>query len=203
MKIVEYVQLSKSSLHHKREIPLAGISLLYEPIYGLCPQGAKSLMELKKREIILAMISLFHLGIKKEDNRLFPPPRSSFFAIFLIIFDGDLEKGKFCPLGYDIIEVKEGETMQENMKKTIIVHVLKVLYNYTSYDYPATQTSITVYLNEIGIPCTRKTVGRNIKYLIECGLPIKRKHSRQGGYYYDFENDRFFVRKAIQQEAEK
>ena len=29
------------------------------------------------------------------------------------------------------------------------------------------------------------------------GLPIKRKYSKNGGYYYDFENDTFFVRKKI------
>jgi len=26
-------------------------------------------------------------------------------------------------------------------------------------------------------------------------LPIKRKHCKNGGYYYDFENDTFFVRR--------
>lgn len=80
------------------------------------------------------------------------------------------------------------------LKKTIIVHVLKVLYNYTSFDYPATQTAIVNYLNDIGIQCTRKTVGRNLKYLIDSGLPIKRKHCKNGGYYYDFDHDSFFVR---------
>lgn len=87
--------------------------------------------------------------------------------------------------------------MQTNLKKIIIVHILRVLYNYTSFDYPATQTSIAKYLNDINIPCTRKTVGRNLKYLIDSGLPIKRKHCKNGGYYYDFENDIFFIRTKI------
>lgn len=82
-------------------------------------------------------------------------------------------------------------------KKLTIIHVLKVLYSYTSVDFPATQTSIANYLNDIGISCTRKTVGRNLRYLIDCGVPIKRKHNKNGGYYYDFENDTFFVRKSI------
>ena len=84
--------------------------------------------------------------------------------------------------------------MQTNLKKTIIVYILRILYNYTSADYPVTQTNIVNYLNDIDIPCTRKTVGRNLKYLIDIGLPIKRKSSKNGGYYYDFENDNFFVR---------
>ena len=84
--------------------------------------------------------------------------------------------------------------METTLKKTIIVHILRELYNYTSYDYPVTQTTIVNYLNDIDIPCSRKTVGRNLKYLMLCGLPIKRKHCKNGGYYYDFENDNFFIR---------
>ena len=85
--------------------------------------------------------------------------------------------------------------MEKSKKKQIIVYILRVLYNYTSSEYPVSQTSIANYLNDIGIQCDRKTVGRNLNYLIECGLPIKRKGSKSGGYYYDFENDAFFVRK--------
>ena len=84
--------------------------------------------------------------------------------------------------------------MQINQKKTIILHILRVLYNYTSFDYPVTQTAIAEYLNDIDICCNRKTVGRNLKYLIDSGLPIKRKQCKNGGYYYDIENDTFFVR---------
>ena len=85
--------------------------------------------------------------------------------------------------------------MNTATKKTIIVQILKILYNYTSFEHPATQTSIANYLNDIDIPCSRKTVGRNLKYLIDCGVPIKRKSSKSGGYYYDFDSDNFFVRK--------
>lgn len=81
-----------------------------------------------------------------------------------------------------------------NDKKTTIIYVLRILHNYSSFEYPVTQTSIAIYLNDIGISCTRKTVGRHLKCLTDCGLPIKRKHSKNGGYYYDFENDSFFVR---------
>ena len=85
--------------------------------------------------------------------------------------------------------------MQAEIKKTIIVHILRILYNYTSFDYPVTQTELVNYLTDIDIPCTRKTVGRNLKYLIDCGVPIKRKYCKNGGYYYDVANDNFFVRK--------
>lgn len=79
-------------------------------------------------------------------------------------------------------------------KKLTIIHILRVLYNYTSAEFPATQTAIVNYLNDIDISCSRKTVGRNIKYLIGCGVPIKRKCAKNGGYYYDFENDTFFCK---------
>ena len=92
--------------------------------------------------------------------------------------------------------------MLQNSKKVIIVHILKILYNYTSFAYPATQTTIVNYLNDIDIPCSRKTVGRNIKYLVDIGVPIKRKFSKNGGYYYDFENDSFFTRMNIHEEIQ-
>lgn len=88
--------------------------------------------------------------------------------------------------------------MIKNSTKVIPIHILRVLYNYTSVEYPATQTALVNYLNDLGVPCTRKTVGRNLKYLIENGVPIKRKCCRNGGYYYDFENDTFLVRKGIE-----
>lgn len=90
--------------------------------------------------------------------------------------------------------------MQRNLKKTIIVHILRVLYSYTAPDFPATQTNIVNYLNDIDVPCTRKTVGRNLKYLIDSGAPIKRKRGKSGGYYYDFENDTFLKRTNVVKE---
>ena len=83
---------------------------------------------------------------------------------------------------------------QKKHVKTIIVHVLKVLYSFTTPQHSVTQTAIVHYLNDIGIPCCRKTVKRNIEYLIGMGIPIRRKEGRNGGYYYDHENDKFFVR---------
>lgn len=87
--------------------------------------------------------------------------------------------------------------MDKIAKKTIIVHILKVLYCFTTVDYPATQTQIADYLNDIDIPCDRKTVGRNIKYLVDMGLPIFERRGLKRGYYYDTENDNFFIKKGI------
>lgn len=93
--------------------------------------------------------------------------------------------------------------MHANHKKTIIIFILKILYTYTSYEYPATQTAIVTFLNDIGIECSRKTVGRNLRYLIQMGLPIKRRNCKNGGYYYDIEHDNFFVRSKFYEKSEE
>ena len=67
-------------------------------------------------------------------------------------------------------------------KKVIILYVLNILKALSSAENPVTQTAISNYLNDIDVPCDRKTVGRNIKYLSEFGYPIKRIGS---GYYLD------------------
>ena len=72
---------------------------------------------------------------------------------------------------------------QKNIaKKVIILYVLNVLRVASSIDTPVTQTTICNYLNDISIPCDRKTVGRNIQYLCDFGYPIKRVGK---GYYLD------------------
>ena len=67
--------------------------------------------------------------------------------------------------------------------KTIVLYVLNVIKLYASAEYPVSQTAICNYLNEIGIPCDRKTVGRNVRYLQEFGYPIRRILGK--GYYLD------------------
>ena len=66
-------------------------------------------------------------------------------------------------------------------KKVIILYVLNILKMYSSPSTPVTQSAICTYLNDVGIVCDRKTVGRNIRYLTEFGYPIKRVNGR--GYY--------------------
>lgn len=68
-------------------------------------------------------------------------------------------------------------------KKTIILYVLKMLQEGSSAEKPITQTSIAKVLNSIGVPCERRTIGRNIDYLIEFGFPIKK--IKGGGCYMD------------------
>ena len=68
-------------------------------------------------------------------------------------------------------------------KKTIILYVLKMLYQGSSKDKPVTILSMTKVLNSLGVPCDRRTVSRNIDYLIEFGLPIVK--IKGGGCYYD------------------
>ena len=66
-------------------------------------------------------------------------------------------------------------------KKTIILYVLNVIKVYASAEHPVSQTAICNYLNEIGVYCDRKTVGRNIEYLKEFGYPIEKVTGR--GFY--------------------
>ena len=67
-------------------------------------------------------------------------------------------------------------------KKVTIVYVLNIL-RHTSKDRPVSQTMISDYLNEKGIICNRRTVGRNIGYLQTIGYPIYKAGNK--GYYLD------------------
>ena len=78
-------------------------------------------------------------------------------------------------------------------KKTVILYVFKVLYCYTSREHTVTQTQITTCLNDLGIPCDRKTIGRNIGYLIGAGFPVRRVEGKIPGYYYDRKRNDFFA----------
>lgn len=71
-------------------------------------------------------------------------------------------------------------------KKTIILYVLALLQKGSSKEHPITQTVMAKYLNSKGISCDRKTIGRNIDYLIEFGYPIVK--IKGGGCYLDKEN---------------
>ena len=107
----------------------------------------------------------------------------------------------FCPLRCGTIYIedykKEREKMMESAKKTVIVYILRIMYNFTSEEFPVTQTSIVTFLRDNDIECSRKTVGRNLKYLMDIGVPIKRRQEKNGGYYYDVEEDDFFKRSPI------
>ena len=68
-------------------------------------------------------------------------------------------------------------------KKTLILYVLKMLYQGSSKEKPITITGMTKVINSFDIPCDRRTVSRNVDYLIEFGLPVVKL--RGGGCYYD------------------
>ena len=72
---------------------------------------------------------------------------------------------------------------KEIAKKTIILYVLKMLEQGSSKEKPITITNMTKVLNSIGVSCDRKTVGRNVDYLIEFGYKITKLP--RGGCYLE------------------
>ena len=77
-------------------------------------------------------------------------------------------------------------------KKTIILYIFKLLYKGSSYEPPITTAQMTNVLNSMGVECSQRTVGRNIQYLIDFGLPVIKKKGNKGGYFYLKERDIFF-----------
>ena len=67
-------------------------------------------------------------------------------------------------------------------KKTIILYVLDMLEKGSSKEKPITLTQMTRVLNSMGIACERRTIGRNVDYLIEYGKPIVK--IKGGGCYW-------------------
>lgn len=71
-------------------------------------------------------------------------------------------------------------------KKTIILYVLKMLEDYPEHNKPITYTDMAQTLKAMGIQCDRKTVGRNVDYLLEFGCPIVKL--KGSGCYLDKSN---------------
>jgi biotin operon repressor len=83
-------------------------------------------------------------------------------------------------------ELRFMENSKDNpTKKIIILYVLNILKLYSSRESLVSQSAICTFLNDVGVLCDRKTVGRNIKYLCEFGYPIKRVNGK--GYFLDKE----------------
>lgn len=82
-------------------------------------------------------------------------------------------------------EEKEAKTMIA--KKSIILYVKLMLEIESSKENPMTATAISAVLASFGLNCDRKTVGRNIDYLIEFGYPIVKVPGK--GCYMDGELD--------------
>ena len=69
--------------------------------------------------------------------------------------------------------------------KTIILHIFAVLQKYTSREHQVSFNDIATFLEGKGKSCDRKTVARNVDYLIEDGFPIVK--TGDGKCYYDRE----------------
>ena len=87
------------------------------------------------------------------------------------------------------------EDKKKIAKKTIILYVLNVIKLYSSKEYPVSQTAICEYLNEIHVPCDRKTIGRNITYLQDFGYPIEKIDGK--GYYLNSDKMKNIKKKII------
>ncbi len=78
----------------------------------------------------------------------------------------------------------------ETNKKLIILYVLEVLKEYSDETHPLTHTDIINKIQNIyGMTCERKSIGRNIDYLIDFGYEIV-KQGNSGSYLLsrDFES---------------
>ena len=68
-------------------------------------------------------------------------------------------------------------------KRLIILYILDLLEQGTSITRPFSITRITSALNKLGVECERRTVSRNVNYLIAYGKPIVKL--KNGKVYYD------------------
>ena len=79
-------------------------------------------------------------------------------------------------------------------KKALIILILRLIENETDKYTVLSQTKIANIISEV-MPCDRKTVGRNIQFLIDCGYPIIK--TRQGVYmdrrYFSIEEKDFIL----------
>ena len=67
-------------------------------------------------------------------------------------------------------------------KKQIILLVLNELNANSDENHPLTQTQIAKNISGEKFVCDRKTVCRNIKFLIDMGYPIIKKEKNKGFY---------------------
>jgi len=66
-------------------------------------------------------------------------------------------------------------------KKHNIILILKILESSSDKNNPLTQIKIAEIISQV-YPCDRKTVGRNIGFLIKLGYPIVKTNK---GFYLD------------------
>ena len=68
------------------------------------------------------------------------------------------------------------------MKKHLIVLILRILETHSDVNHPLSQIKIASMISDAEYPCDRKTVGRNIRDLVELGYPIVKTPK---GFYMD------------------
>lgn len=67
--------------------------------------------------------------------------------------------------------------------KTIIIYILLILQTYTSKEHPVSYSELAAYLRSKGKPCDRKTVARNVDYLIADNFSVFK--TAGGKCFYD------------------
>ena len=90
-------------------------------------------------------------------------------------------EGDIC--NYIPNEIERSFLIMES-KKQLILLILNELNVNSDEDHPITQSQIAKNISGEKYLCDRKTVLRNIKFLMDMGYPI-RKHEKQHGFYMD------------------
>ena len=75
------------------------------------------------------------------------------------------------------------QIINKKNKRLIILYISDLLEQGTSITKPFSITRITNALNKLGVECERRTVSRNVNYLIAYGKPIVKL--KNGKVYYD------------------
>ena len=83
---------------------------------------------------------------------------------------------------YITIRLKGIEKMES--KKQLILLILNELNANSDENNPLSQAQIAKNISGEKFLCDRKTVCRNIKFLMDMGYPI-RKHEKRSGFYMD------------------
>lgn len=97
--------------------------------------------------------------------------------------------GQYCLYQIGIIIV-EKQVRKDYATKTIIIHILAVVQKHAREEHPASFTEIARYLSDSGKPCDRRTVARNIDYLIADGFPIGKTEDGKCFYKLNKNNNR-------------
>lgn len=82
-----------------------------------------------------------------------------------------------------IIRTMTEENKKKTNKRLIILYILDLLEKGTDETHPFSVTRITNALNNMGVSCERRTVSRNIDYLIAYRKPIVKL--KNGRVYYE------------------